>query len=125
MRLELMTPPLPWACSTTELSRHTLNCEIYFSHYPPLSRINCNITINALYYLTTKYNAGNKDEVSCLIDLALVSRMHCKFDGEKNPTANSSNILLFLSIPKELVLEVGLEPTKPEGERFTVSCHCH
>ena len=24
-----------------------------------------------------------------------------------------------------LVLEVGLEPTKPEGERFTVSCHCH
>ena len=24
-----------------------------------------------------------------------------------------------------MVLEVGLEPTKPEGERFTVSCHCH
>ena len=25
----------------------------------------------------------------------------------------------------KMVLEVGLEPTKPEGERFTVSCHCH
>ena len=24
-----------------------------------------------------------------------------------------------------LVLEVGLEPTKAEAERFTVSCHCH
>ncbi len=26
---------------------------------------------------------------------------------------------------QKMVLEVGLEPTKPEGERFTVSCHCH
>ena len=26
---------------------------------------------------------------------------------------------------RDVVLEVGLEPTKPEGERFTVSCHCH
>ena len=25
----------------------------------------------------------------------------------------------------EVVLEVGLEPTKAEAERFTVSCHCH
>ena len=25
----------------------------------------------------------------------------------------------------EMVLEVGLEPTKAEAERFTVSCHCH
>lgn len=24
-----------------------------------------------------------------------------------------------------LVLEVGLEPTKPYGGRFTVSCDCH
>ena len=24
-----------------------------------------------------------------------------------------------------LVLEVGLEPTKPKGGRFTVSCDCH
>ncbi len=24
-----------------------------------------------------------------------------------------------------MVLEVGLEPTKAEAERFTVSCHCH
>ena len=24
-----------------------------------------------------------------------------------------------------VVLEVGLEPTKAEAERFTVSCHCH
>ncbi len=49
MRFELMTPPLPWACSTTELSR-------------------------------------------------------------PSPT---------------MVLEVGLEPTKAEAGRFTVSCHCH
>ena len=27
--------------------------------------------------------------------------------------------------PKKMVLEVGLEPTKAEAERFTVSCHCH
>ena len=25
----------------------------------------------------------------------------------------------------KMVLEVGLEPTKAEAERFTVSCHCH
>ncbi len=24
-----------------------------------------------------------------------------------------------------MVLEVGLEPTKPKGGRFTVSCDCH
>ena len=28
-------------------------------------------------------------------------------------------------LTRVMVLEVGLEPTKPEGERFTVSCHCH
>ena len=34
----------------------------------------------------------------------------------------------FLSIfvrRTKMVLEVGLEPTKAEAERFTVSCHCH
>ena len=36
-----------------------------------------------------------------------------------------SDVLHFVQTRQGLVLEVGLEPTKPEGERFTVSCHCH
>ncbi len=32
---------------------------------------------------------------------------------------------IFHHFNQKMVLEVGLEPTKPEGERFTVSCHCH
>lgn len=43
------------------------------------------------------------------------------------------NIILFSCLKKIarkgdnsiLVLEVGLEPTKPYGGRFTVSCDCH
>ena len=30
-----------------------------------------------------------------------------------------------LDFYSEMVLEVGLEPTKPKGGRFTVSCDCH
>ena len=39
--------------------------------------------------------------------------------------ALKNDVLIFNALLKEVVLEVGLEPTKPEGERFTVSCHCH
>ena len=42
--------------------------------------------------------------------------------------SEATTMSYFLSIfceTKKMVLEVGLEPTKPEGERFTVSCHCH
>ena len=39
-------------------------------------------------------------------------------------SCNDDNDLFFIQETK-MVLEVGLEPTKPEGERFTVSCHCH
>ena len=31
----------------------------------------------------------------------------------------------FPACMQNMVLEVGLEPTKAEAERFTVSCHCH
>lgn len=36
MRFELMTPPLPWACSTTELSRHNLILNQIFKVVMPL-----------------------------------------------------------------------------------------
>lgn len=36
MRFELMTPPLPWACSTTELSRHIVLLNQIFKVVMPL-----------------------------------------------------------------------------------------
>ena len=37
-----------------------------------------------------------------------------------------TDVLLFEHFCEtKMVLEVGLEPTKAEAGRFTVSCHCH
>jgi hypothetical protein len=47
----------------------------------------------------------------------LVLRYGEYFGNKKHPR--------WVSLNPYLVLEVGLEPTKPKGGRFTVSCDCH